>query len=121
MIEREPELITVLEGPTPEFRPSPYLWFQSVLEGPVDADVLMCELRVLNGQDIVRRCQEAWQEGRPVQLDYPDELRMRQRIDVVAMRLQDLEAGPLIILWVRQPHEQLEEEEYDDGDDDFGY
>ena len=41
MRELEPELITVVEGPTPEFRPSPYLWFQSVYEGPEDADVML--------------------------------------------------------------------------------
>jgi hypothetical protein len=118
--EREPELITILEGPTPEFRPSPYLLLQSVFEGPDDSDVLMCELRVLNGEDIVERCKAAWRQHRPVQLDYPDELRMRQRIDVIAMRLQHLDEGPMLQIWVSQPLDLLEEEEMDDGDDDLG-
>jgi hypothetical protein len=117
MIELEPELISIIEGPTPEFRPSPYLWFQSVLEGPEDTEVVMCELRTLNGEDIVARCKDAWSEGRPVRLDYPDFLRMRQQIDVVAMRLQDLEEGPMIALWLRQPFNQVEEKRYDEGDD----
>lgn len=121
MRELEPELITVLEGPTPEFRPSPYMWFQSIYEGPEDADVLMCELRTLNGESIVERCLNAWQENRPVKLDFPDYLRLRKQFDVVAMRLQELEEGPMLLLWVRHPVDEQEEEEFDEGDDDFGF
>lgn len=120
MLEKEPELITIIEGPTPEFQPSPYLWFQSVYEGPEDADVLMCDLRTLNGEDILDRCMNAWREGRKVKLDYPDEMRLRQQIDVVAMRLHEIEEGPLLLLWVRQPEEEVEEEGFDDTDEDFG-
>ncbi len=121
MHEPEPELITVIEGPTPEFRPSPYLWFQSIYEGPEDADIMLCELRTLNGQSILDRCVGAWRENRPVRLDFPDYLRMRQQLDVVAMRFQNLEEGPLLMLWVRQLFDELEEEEFDEGEDDFGY
>jgi hypothetical protein len=122
VIEQEPELITIVEGPTPEFRPSPFLWFQSIYEGPEDADVVICELRTLNGEGIVARCRNAWIEGRPVKLDFPDYMRMRQQIDVVAMRLQQLEEGPLLLLWVRQPvAEYDEEEEGFDDEDDFGF
>ncbi len=121
MLDIEPELITIIEGPAPDFRPSPYLWMQSVLEGPEDAEVVMCELRTLNGEDIVERCRAAWSEGRPVKLDYPDYLRLRHQIDVVAMRLQDLEDGPMIVLWLRQPFGQTEEERSDNGTDDFDF
>jgi len=117
----EPELITIIEGPTPEFRPSPYLWFQSVYEGPEDAEVSMCELRTFNGPSILERCRNAWDEGRPVRLDFPDYMRLRKQLDVVALRLQELEEGPLLVLWVRQPQGLFEEEEYDDGEDDFGF
>ena len=118
----EPELITILEGPTPEFRPTPYQWLQSIYEGPDDQTVAMCELRTANGDNILERCQNAWHEGRPVRLDYPDHLRLRQQIDVVAMRLQQLEEGPLLQLWVSLPIEfEEEEEELDEGDDEFGY
>ena len=119
VFEREPELITIVEGPTPEFRPSPYLWFQSVYDSPEDANVVLCELRTLNGESIVERCRNAWQEGRSVKLDFPDYMRMRQQLSVVAMRLQDMEDGPLLMLWIRQPFEDSLEEEHDDGDDDF--
>lgn len=120
MFEREPELIEVIEGPTPEFRPSPYLWFQSVYEGPEDSEVMICELRTLNGEGILDRCLNAWKEGRTVKLDYPDYMRLRKQNDVVAMRLQQLDEGPLLMLWVRLPEEDQLEEEHDENEDDLG-
>jgi len=117
VIEREPELITIVEGPTPEFRPSPYLWMQSVYDSPEDAEVLTCELRTLNGESIVERCRNAWNEGRQVKLDFPDYMRMRQQLAVVAMRLEETEEGPLLTLWVRQPDDVIFEEEQDDDDE----
>jgi hypothetical protein len=121
VLEKEPELITIVEGPTPEFRPSPYLWFQSVYDGPEDADVLLCEMRTLNGESIVERCRTAWQEGRSVKLDFPDYMRMRKQLAVVAMRLQDLDEGPMLMLWVRQPFDEILEEDQDDDEDDFSF
>lgn len=121
----EPELITIVEGPTPEFRPSPQLWFQSIYEGPMDSDVAMCELRTMNGADIMERCKRAWKERRPVKLDFPDYMRMRQQIDVVAMRLQEVDEGTMLMLWVRHPVEDEEPEEEEEGvdedHDDFAY
>ncbi|MDT8304654.1 MAG: hypothetical protein RRC07_01860 [Anaerolineae bacterium] len=111
----EPEYITILEGPTPEFQTTPYMWMQSVYEGPVDGAVAQCELRTMNGEDIMERCDQAWSEGRPVRLDFPDDLRMRQEVDVIAMRLRDVDEGTVLVLWVRWPlEEEDEEEEYYD-------
>lgn len=121
MLEIEPELISIIEGPTPDFRPSPYLWFQSVLEGPEDTEIVMCELRTLSGGDIVERSRRAWAEGRPVKLDYPDYFRLRRQIDVVALRFQDTDEGPMIVLWLRQPYGTAEEQQSDDEDDGFSY
>jgi hypothetical protein len=121
VFDPEPELITVVEGPTPVFRESPYLWFSSVYEGPEDAQVVMCELRTYNGQGILDRCLDAWREGRRVRLDYPDRLRMRQQVDVVAMRLTEVDEGPLLYLWVRVTEDLLEEEGYDEDEDDDGF
>jgi hypothetical protein len=120
----EPELITIVEGPTPEFRPSPHLWLRSIYEGPEDAEIAMCELRTLNGESIMARCRIAWKEGRPVRLDFPDYMRMRQQLDVVGMRLQELEEGPMLMLWVRQLLDQEAYEEegfegFDEDEDDF--
>lgn len=118
---KEPELITIIEGPTPDFQPSPQPWLQSIHEGPDDKIVAMCQLRTMNGAGIQERSQRAWREGRPVRLDYPDDMRMRQQVDVVALRLQQLDEGPLLQLWVSLPlelTEEEEEEEFDEGDDD---
>jgi hypothetical protein len=115
----EPELITIIEGPTPEFRPSPQLWFQWIHEGPELATIAYCELRTLNGESIVERCRDAWREGRSVKLDYPDQIRMRQQADVVAMRLQESDEGKKLILWVRAPslEEENAGEDLDEGDE----
>ena len=127
MAVTEPELITIVEGPTPDFHPTPQRWLQSIYEGPDDRAIAMCQLRTLKGEDILARCQNAWREGRPVRLDFPDRLRLRQQVDVVAMRLQQLEEGPLMLLWVSLPLEEgfdddgLEGEEDDDEDDDLFY
>jgi hypothetical protein len=116
----EPELITIVEGPTPDFRPNPPLWLHSILEGPEDGDVLLCELRTLKGEPILNRCRAAWKEGRPVKLDFPDHLRQRQQLDVVALRLTEVPEGKVLNVWVRHPVEIEEiEEEFDEGDDDY--
>jgi hypothetical protein len=118
----EPELITIIEGPTPEFRPTPQRWTQSIYEGPQDKATAICQLRTLNGDDIMERCQDAWQEGRLVKLDFPDRMRMRQQVDVVAMRLQELEEGPMLLLWVSLPIEDDDEDEgVDEDDSGFSY
>lgn len=122
MKEIKPELIEIIEGPTPEFRPSPHHWNQSIIEGPDDRLVGLCELRTLKGSDIVDRCMSAWNEGRPVKLDYPDQMRLRQQADVVAMRLHQVEEGPMLQLWVSLPfneEEWLDAHEHEDDDFDL--
>jgi hypothetical protein len=119
----EPEFITIVEGPTPEFRPSAEFGIHSILEGPTDSVTAMCELRTLNGKAIVARCQQAWKEGRPVRLDFPDHMRMRQELDIAALRLSEIEEGPVLQVWVWQPATgQYEaEEEADEDDDRYSY
>lgn len=110
-MNEEAEYITILEGPTPEFEATPHLWMQSVYEGPVDSAVAQCEVRTANGEDIRERAERAWSEGRPVRLDFPDEMRLRQEVDVVGLRLRDVEEGTVLVLWVRWPLEEEDEEE----------
>ncbi len=115
----EPELITIIEGPTPDFMPNPQGWVQSIYEGPSEMDVALCQLRTGNGEDIQDRCLRAWREGRPVRLDYPDDLRLRQQVDVIALRLTEIDEGELLLLWVNLPWQPEEAEEEDGSDDDF--
>lgn len=117
----EPEYITIVEGPTPEFRPTPEFSINSVLEGPTDSFTALCEMRTMNGQDILDRCRQAWREGRPVRLDFPDEMRLRQELDVVALRLQEVDEGTVLQVWVRQELGDLEQEmgaDFDEDDED---
>lgn len=119
MMVTEPELISIIEGPTPEFQPTPQRWLQSIHEGPDDKAIAMCRLRTMNGEDIMARCYQAWDEGRAVKLDYPDEMRMRQQADVVAMRLTEVDEGKMLLLWVSLDYEvEIEEVDDDDMDDE---
>lgn len=121
----EPELITIVEGPTPHFRPTPTHFFPSIKEGANDAETFMCELRTMNGKSILKRCQNAWKEGRPVTLIYKDEMLMKQEADVVAMRLKEIAEGMVLHLWIRAhveyQIEEVDEGEGDDGLDDFRF
>ena len=116
----EPELITIVEGPTPDFRPAPSFFFPSILEGPDDTDTFMCELRTMNGKSILKRCQEAWKENRPVYLVYKDEMLMEQNADVTAMRLKETSEGTVLYLWIRA-YVEYEIEEVDEGEGDDGF
>lgn len=118
MTVREPELISIIEGPTPEFQPTPQRWLQSLYEGPDDRAVAFCQLRTANGPSILERCQIAWHECRPVKLDFPDEIRMRQQVDVVAMRLDEVDEGQVLLLWVALPYELVSVEDFDEDDFD---
>lgn len=115
-MNEEPEYITILEGPTPNFQSDSHLWMKSVYEGPAGSTVAQCELRTANGEDIADRSPRAWRERRPVRLDFPDELRMRKEVDVVGLRLRERDEGTVLKLWVRWPLEEEDEEEseYDD-------
>jgi hypothetical protein len=117
MASIEPELITIIEGPTPDFQPTPQRWLQSIYEGPEDQSTALCQLRTNTGSDIMERCLNAWEEGRPVKLDYPDHMGMRNQVDVVAMRLHAREEGTVLLLWVSLPFEPEEEEAFDEDDD----
>ena len=118
----EPEYITIVEGPTPEFQTTPDFAFNSILEGPQDAFTAYCELRTMNGEAIRDRCRNAWKQRRPVRLDFPDEMRMRKELDVVGLRLNEVDEGTVLQLWVRHPVtaediEEIDLEDFADLDD----
>lgn len=118
----EPELITILEGPTPDFRRDIQLWNWGIAQTSETTDILWCELRTANGERIRQRCRQAWREGRKVQLDFPDELRLRKQADVVALRLTEMDEGTVLNLWIHQPFDekrafQTGDDELDDGND----
>ena len=97
----EPEFITIIEGPTPEFTSHNNLWALSLLEGAGQIGLDLCRLRTFNGPGLVERCRNAWSEGRPVVLDYPNRLGLRQHVQVIAARAEESEEGGLLHLWTR--------------------
>jgi hypothetical protein len=99
----EPEFITIVEGPEPEFVSHDETWTLSLLEGHEYIGVDRCQLRTFNGSAMVERCRSAWTEGRPVLLDYPNRFGLRKHVQVVAARYEEIEQGPLLFLWVRSP------------------
>lgn len=123
----EPELIEIIEGPPPEFQPTAQSWLQSLYEGPEISEIAMCQLRTASGQDIQERCEWAWEERRPVVLDFPDQWGMRQQLDVVALRLSEVEEGELLTIWVAVPgimlddEDEIDDDEEDEEDDDDFY
>lgn len=116
----EPELIEIIEGPPPEFQPTMQTWLQSIYEGPEVTEVAMCQLRTATGEDIQERCEFAWQEKRPVLLDFPDKWGMRQQLDVVALRLSEVDEGELLTIWVAVPSTTLEDDDEESDEEDDG-
>lgn len=101
----EPELITIVEGPPPDFRPVMETWLLSLSEGAVMRPVAVCQMRAFDAQALVERCRRAWRQGRPVRLDFPGSLGLRRQTEVLAARATQVEEGDLLVLWVRLPDE----------------
>jgi hypothetical protein len=111
----EAAYITIVEGPPPEFAEVDAHWTASLAEGSYQALVAMCETRTLNGEALVERCRQAWQEGRPARLDFPHPDGTRAEVEIVAARCEQAPEGQKLILWVKM-EEVVEAGEEDDLD-----
>lgn len=102
MEKQNPAYITIVEGPPPEFRDVDNEWTMGVLEGTEGDGIALCEMRAFNGAELVKRCQEAWGEGRPARLDFPTgDDGERGELDILAARWEEVEEGHKLYLWVR--------------------
>lgn len=116
------EKITIIEGPTPEFREVNGLWIQGVSESPGQHDTYYTELRSFDGLALLERCSTAWNRKESIVLEYRDETGLTDEIMIVAARFETTDDGDLLQLWVRQPREDIEFEiKFDDGDDEEEY
>ncbi len=111
MTNVEPEYITIVEGPEPEFSSHNDIWALSVLEGAKHLGIEQCRLRTFNGESLVERCRNAWADQRPVLLDYPNRIGLRRQVKILAARATEVAEGQMLLLWVRSPQEA---EELDD-------
>lgn len=103
MDSAEPELITIVEGPTPEFHIATDPWAFSVLEGQSPYIAAACQVRSFNGQKLMDRCLRAWTSLRPIRLDFRQMDGLRRQVDIVGARLEKIEGVDVLNLWVRQP------------------
>jgi len=105
----EPETITIVEGPPPEFKQVPDVWPLSILEDRQPSRPAYVQMRTFSGPKLLERCQRAWREDRPVKLDFPDEAGLRRQINIVAARWTEVEEGHVLHLWVQLPAQPPEE------------
>jgi len=105
----EPETITIVEGPPPEFQPVPDSWPLSVYEDRKPYQSAVCQMRTFSGPKLLERCQRAWEQDRPVKLDFPDGAGLRRQLYVVAARWTEVEEGHVLHLWVQLPAQPSEE------------
>jgi hypothetical protein len=103
MIEkREPAYITIVEGPPPEFQDVSNEWAFGISESLDRNDIALCEMRTFSGPKLVKRCQNAWREGRSARLDFPTgEAGERGELDIVAVRWEEVAEGHKLYLWVK--------------------
>jgi hypothetical protein len=107
VMEPEPEVITIIEGPAPEFRVVGEAWALSVLESGSPYVAAACQVRSFNGQKLIERCQRAWTSQRPIRLDFRQMDGLRRQVDIVGARLDKVEGVDVLNLWVRQPVRSL--------------
>lgn len=100
-METKPAYITIVEGPPPEFQLIPEQWPYLILEGPAKRQIALAEMRTFDGPKLVKRCTDAWAEGRSAKLDFPVGDGERAEIDIVATRWEEIAEGHKLFLWVQ--------------------
>jgi hypothetical protein len=96
-----PEKITIIEGPPPTFEAAHETWLPSLAEGPRRPHLTLTRLRTFNGPAMVERCWKAWDEGRPVHLEYRDEEGLTQQALILAARYVETPEGHVLLLYLR--------------------
>jgi len=96
-----PEKITIIEGPTPTFELAPETWLPSLAEGPRHPLLALTRLRTFNGPSMVERCWKAWDQGRPVYLEYREEDGLTAEAEILAARYAEVSEGHVLLLYVR--------------------
>lgn len=106
-MDADPELITIVEGPPPEFKSADEAWMYSLLEAAQPYVISLCQVRSFKGQVLMERCQRAWSSQRPIRLDFPTYSGLRKQLEIVAARFDKLPEGDLINLWVRHTPQDI--------------
>lgn len=96
-----PEKITIIEGPPPTFEQAPEAWALSLAEGPRIPHMALTRLRTFNGPGMVERCWKAWNDDRPIHLEYRDEDGYTQLAQILGVRYAEVDEGHVLLLYVR--------------------
>ncbi len=108
-METEPESITIIEGPPPEFKDVSEVWTLSLVEASDPFDVSLTQVRSFKGQALLDRCRRAWGGRRPIYLDFPTYSGLRRKLEIVAARFEQLPEGDLLNLWVRHRPDEIQD------------
>jgi len=118
----EPELISIIEGPPPQFQFADETSMLALQESTLPHELARCDTRTFNGPKLVKRCRDAWKDKRVVMLEYKDMDGLKQRVEICGIRFEDMDDGTLLQLWVRLPVElqfiSIDDEAADEVDDD---
>lgn len=109
--------ITIIEGPTPTFEPVNSDWVESLCESSQVCDIMMTNLRTMNGQALMERCHNTWAEGDVMYLHFRNTIGLEQRVPIVAAQKIETDEGQKLVLWLRVEPDQLNHT-YVVGDDD---
>ncbi len=112
--------ITIIEGPSPTFELIPDIWVHGLVEGSLQAEVVATRLRTFNGEELVERCQRAWEKALTIYLEYRTQEGLTAEVPIVAARNLETDEGDVLLLWVRFPDDSVEVGiDYGDDDDIF--
>lgn len=117
--------ITIIEGPTPEFRTlsdnnfndGSLNWVNGILEGPFLYDSAFTNLRTFDAQKLLDRCLDTWARKETMYLEYKDRIGLKQEDPIIAARAVSVEEGDMLLLWVRRELSDTEDEENDNFGD----
>ncbi len=107
--------ITIIEGPPPTFEAVNEGWALGLIESPLLFTVGLTRLRTFNGPVLLERCHRAWRHNTTIRLEYKDENGLENEAPILAARINQVEEGKMLLLWVRL---EINPDEIDDGDDD---
>ncbi len=109
MNTQEPESITIIEGPPPEFKDAEQVWTLSLVEALTPYEVSLTQVRSFKGQALMDRCHNAWKSHRSIYLDFPTYSGLRRRFEIIAAKYDQLPEGDLLNLWVRHRPDEIED------------
>ena len=101
----EPALISIIDGPPPQFYFTEDVMAQELYDTTRPYEVARVEMRTISGPKMLARCRNAWDVRRPVMLEFKDMDGLKQRLEICGARYEELTEGTLLQLWVRMPVE----------------